>query len=74
VDSGSSCNYGSERLVKKITLPTKPHPKLYKLLALRLAKQFDEVNMDQNLLSGLLEGIMDLDGSFGLEHRLGVCE
>jgi len=30
--------------------------------------------MDQSLLSGLLEAIMDLDGSFGLELRLGVCE
>jgi len=28
--------------------------------------------MDQRLLSGLLEAIMDPDGSFGLEHRL-VC-
>jgi len=30
--------------------------------------------MDQCLLSGLLEAIMDLDASFGLELRLGVCE
>jgi len=30
--------------------------------------------MDQNLLSGLVEAFMDLDGSFGLELRLGVCE
>jgi len=30
--------------------------------------------MDQSLLSGLLEAIMDLDGRFGLELRLGVYE
>jgi len=30
--------------------------------------------MNQSLLSRLLEAIMDLDGSFGLELRLGVCE
>jgi len=30
--------------------------------------------MDQSLLSELLEGIMDLDGSFGLELRLCVSE
>jgi len=45
-----------------------------RLLAPRLAKWFDEVNIDQSLLSGLLEAIMDHDGSFGLELRLGVCE
>jgi len=32
------------------------------VLALRLARRFEEVNMDQSLLSGLLEVIMDLDG------------
>jgi len=30
--------------------------------------------MHQSLLSGLLEAIMDLHGSFGLKLRLGVCE
>jgi len=30
--------------------------------------------MDQSLLNGLFEAIMDLDGSFGLELRLGMCE
>jgi len=30
--------------------------------------------MDQRLLSGLLEAIVEFDGSFGLELRLGVCE
>jgi len=31
VDSGSSCNYCSARLVKKLAFLTKPHPKSYKL-------------------------------------------
>ena len=44
------------------------------MLALRLAKWFDEVNLDQSLLSGLLGAIIELDGSFGLELRLGVYE
>jgi len=30
--------------------------------------------MDQSLLSGLLEAIIELDGGFGLELRLSVCE
>jgi len=30
--------------------------------------------MDQSLLSGLLETIIELDGGFGLELRLSVCE
>jgi len=30
--------------------------------------------MDQSLQSGLLEAIIELDGSFGLGLRLGVCE
>jgi len=30
--------------------------------------------MDESLLSGLLEAIMDLDRSLGLELTLGVCE
>jgi len=30
--------------------------------------------MDQSLQSGLLEAIIELDGSFGLELRLEVCE
>jgi len=42
------------------------------LLAQRLAKQFDEVNMDQSLPIRLLEAIRDLNGSFGLELRLGL--
>jgi len=36
------------------------------MLASRLAKLFDEVNMNQSLLGGLLEAIMVLDGSFSL--------
>jgi len=47
---------------------------LIHLLTPRHTKCFDEVNMDQNLLSGLLEAIMELDESFGVELRLGVCE
>jgi len=30
--------------------------------------------MDQSLLCALLEAITELDGSFGLGLRLGVCE
>jgi len=30
--------------------------------------------MDQSLQNGLLEAIMEIDESFGLELRLGVCE
>jgi len=40
------------------------------LLAPRLAKWFDEVNLEQSLF----EAIMDLDRSFALELRLGVRE
>jgi len=43
-----------------------------KMLTPRVAKWFDEVNMDQSLLSGLLEAIMDLDESFGRKLRLCV--
>jgi len=44
------------------------------MLTPRLDKLFDEVNMDQSLLIRLLDAIMELDGSFSLELRLGVCE
>jgi len=30
--------------------------------------------MDQSLRNGLVEAILDLHASFGLELRLGVCE